>query len=221
MQGNDSPLSSCVKLIAMSTATEERVTQLTGRDVQLPPMHNWTEDTPSTRRLIAYAMVLHFGIAAPNTAQTTRAMNDICDGYSNYPVKSRQLKRRMRLRYCQEPATCNDICDEQSASTVEACASIECRRQPLRRMRLRFCQRHATTFTKRLPPKAHLKRIWQQWPSRRQLCPQRASASEVATCAITNHRPKHETSRGIAREILLLPPMHRWRDSDGKSQVNE
>jgi len=46
-------------------------------------------------------MVLHFGIAAPNTAQTTRAMNDICDGYSNYPVKSRQLKRRMRLRYCQ------------------------------------------------------------------------------------------------------------------------
>ena len=101
MQGNDSPLSSCVKLIAMSSAIEERATWLTGRDVQLPPMHNWTEDTPSTRRLIAYAMVLQPGIAAPTTAQTTRAMNDICDEYSNYPVKSRQLKRRMRLRYCQ------------------------------------------------------------------------------------------------------------------------
>ncbi len=177
MQGNDSPLSSCVRLIAMSSATEERATWLTGRDVQLPPMHNWTEDTPSTRRLIAYAMVLHFGIAAPNTAQTTRAMNDICDEYSNYPVKSRQLKKRW------DWGTVRDVL--------------------------------------LLPPKAHLKRIWQQWPSRRQLCPRRASASTVATCTITNHRPKHETSRGIAREILLLPPMHRWRDSDGKSQVNE
>ena len=41
----------------------------------------------------------------------------------------------------------NDICDEQSASTVEACASIKCHRQPLRRMRLRYCQGCATTST--------------------------------------------------------------------------
>ena len=120
MQGNDSPLSSCVKMIAMSTATEERVTRLTGRDVQLPPMHNWTEDAPSTRRLIAYAMVLHFRIAAPNTAQTTRAMNDICDEYSNYPVKSRQLKRRMRLRYCQGCTTTSTKSTSEENPTTRA-----------------------------------------------------------------------------------------------------